>query len=225
MKQQDLVMILASCIHDMKNSLALILNSVDHLGETPKSEDEHKEHLTCLRYEASRLNNDLMNLLGAYRLKEQELPLIIDEHEVWETLHQQYLKNEALLKKYNIDFELDCDPDEIWYYDQELIGGVVNNILVNCARYTKDKMKISAKVKDNQLVISIADNGQGYPEAMLHEPDSSDKPINFKSGSTGLGLYFASQVAKLHKKAQQTGSIQLQNGGDLGGGIFIITLP
>lgn len=225
MKENDLVMLLASCIHDMKNSLALILNSVDQLGEAPQQEDEHKKTLTCLRYEASRLNNDLMNLLGAYRLKEQELPLIIDEHEVWETLHQQYLKNEALLKKYDIDFELDCDPDEIWYYDQELVGGVINNILVNGARYSKDKMKISAKVKDNQLTISIADNGQGYPEAMLLNPTSTEKPINFKSGSTGLGIYFAAQVAKLHKNAGKTGNIHLQNGGELGGGIFTLTLP
>lgn len=225
MKENDLVMILASCIHDMKNSLALILNSVDQLGESHERDEEHSKHLTCLRYEASRLNNDLMNLLGTYRLKEQALPLFIDEHEVWETLHQQYLKNEALLNKYNIDFELDCDPDEIWYYDQELVGGVINNILVNGARYTKDKMKISAHVIHGKLVISIADNGQGYPQAMLLNPDSTEKPINFNSGSTGLGIYFAGQVARLHKKAQDTGSIHLQNGGELGGGIFTLTLP
>ncbi len=222
MQPRDLEMLLASCIHDMKNSISMIIDSVDHLAEKP---EDTLEHLANLRYEASRLNNDLMHLLGVYRMKEQELPVVIDEHEVWETMQQQFLKNEALLRKYNIEFELDCDEDDVWYFDSELIGGVINNVLVNTVRYTKSKIRIRVYPDQGKLCMEVSDDGNGYPKFMLQDKDVPLQSMDFQSGSTSLGLYFAAKVAKLHKKSEVQGHITLQNGGDLGGGIFTIYLP
>ena len=225
MKPRDLEMLLASCIHDMKNSISMILSSADQLNETDQSAEQTDEQLANLRYEASRLNNDLMHLLGVYRINERELPIIIDEHEVHEVLQEQFLRNEVLLNKSNMAFELDCDEDEIWYFDSELIGGVINNILVNAVRYSKQRIRLKARVIDDQLSIEVSDDGCGYPDTMLHTPDKPQKAINYRTGSTSLGLYFAAKVAGLHTKNKQTGHITLQNGGDLGGGIFTLYLP
>jgi K+-sensing histidine kinase KdpD len=225
MENKDLEMLLASCVHDMKNSLSLILNSVDHLGFDEEKDEKKRDHIANLRFEASRLNNDLMHLLGVYRLKEQELPLVIDEHEVWETLQHQVLKNELLLKKYNVELTIDCDEDEIWYYDQELIGGVINNILVNTVRYTKSKILIKAFPVNGMLCIEISDDGEGYPENMLLHPDTPNDGLNFRSGSTSLGIYFAAKIARMHKRGENKGHITLSNGGQLGGGIFSIYIP
>ena len=49
--------------------------------------------------------------------------------------------------------------------------------------------------------------------------------VNFLTNSSGLGLFFASEVAKMHKRRQRGGSIRLENGGPLGGGCFVLTLP
>ncbi len=225
MDARDLEMLLASCIHDMKNSISMILNSADQLSEINSQPKEAIEHLANLRFEAFRLNNDMMHLLGVYRMKEQELPVLIDEHEVYEVLQQQYLKNEVLLSKSSINFELICDEDEIWYFDNELIGGVINNILVNAVRYSEKRIRLKARVINGQLTIEVSDDGCGYPDTMLHTPDKPQKSISYRTGSTSLGLYFAAKVACLHTKGGQTGHITLQNGGDLGGGIFTIYLP
>ena len=225
MENKDLEMLLASCIHDMKNSISMILNSVDHMGFDEEKDPNKREHIANLRFEASRLNNDLIHLLGVYRIKEQELPVVIDEHEVWETLNDQVLKNELLIKKYNVNLEIDCDEDEIWYYDSELIGGVINNILVNTVRYTKGTIRLKAFPIDGTLCIEISDDGNGYPENMLLEPDTPKEGLNFRSGSTSLGIYFAAKVARMHKRGENKGHITLQNGGDLGGGIFTIYIP
>ncbi len=222
MQSTDLEMLLTSCVHDMKNSISMIIDSVDNLSEEPKNT---KEYLANLRYEASRLNNDLMHLLGVYRMKEQELPVVVDEHEVWEVLQQQFLKNEALLRKYNIAFELECDEDEIWYFDSVLIGGVINNVIVNTVRYTKTKIRLRVYRDQSKLCLEVSDDGNGYPKFMLQEKDVPLQSMNFQSGSTSLGLYFAAKVAKLHKKGEVLGHITLQNGGDLGGGIFTIYIP
>lgn len=224
MSENNLDMLLASCIHDMKNSIIMILNSVDEIQDDRDGSSNHEKQLANLRYEASRLNNDLMHLLGVYRYEGNTLPLIIDETEVWELLHEVHLRNQVLIEKYGHKFELDCDEDEIWYCDYNLVASVINNIIVNTVRYTQSKILIKASVKNDMLCIQVNDDGSGYPENMLMEP-YEPQGINFRNGSTSLGLYFASCVAKLHRRKDQTGFIELSNGGELGGGLFSIYLP
>jgi len=224
MSDTNLDLLLASCIHDMKNSIIMILDSVDELSTSNNNDETNPRHLANLRYEASRLNNDLMHLLGVFRYEGNNLPVIIDEAEIWDLLNEQYLRNQALIEKYNHEFTLECDEDEIWYCDSGLLGSVINNIIVNTVRYTKSKILVKAEIKQGVLCISVNDDGDGYPENMLM---THFKPqgIDFRNGSTSLGLYFAACVAKLHKKQDQTGYIELTNGGELGGGLFTIYIP
>jgi len=68
-------------------------------------------------------------------------------------------------------------------------------------------------------------DGKGYPDSMQHTGTLNFKSLDFKSGSTSLGLFFASSVARLHSEGKRSGSIKLHNGGSLGGGVFEIWLP
>jgi hypothetical protein len=49
--------------------------------------------------------------------------------------------------------------------------------------------------------------------------------VHFETGSTGLGFYFSNQVAQLHKNRDQRGTLAIENGGSLGGGCFVLSLP
>jgi len=224
MERDDLLMLIASSVHDMKNSVSMIMASVDNAATA--DETQREKALATLRYEASRLSNDLVHLMGVYRVNVNELPLAIDEQEVYEVLMNQKLRNEMLLRKHNLSLDIDCDELDEWYFDAELIGGVINNVLVNAVRYTRSKIKISAKILDNEwLRISIEDDGDGFPEFMLKNPGQPMKQIDFRKGSTSMGIYFALKVCQLHKRGEERGYITLQNGGSLGGGVFNIYLP
>lgn len=224
MKHDDLMMLLASSIHDMKNSLSMIMASVDNASVDDKSQRD--QALATLRFEASRLSNDLVHLMGVYRVNVNELPLAIDEHEVVDVLMHQKLRNEVLLRKHSIQLDIDCDDDDEWYYDSELIGGVINNVLVNAVRYTRSKIKMTARILDGEwLRITIEDDGDGFPDFMLENPGQPMKQIDFRKGSTSMGIYFALKVCQLHTRGEERGYITLQNGGSLGGGVFNIYLP
>jgi len=55
--------------------------------------------------------------------------------------------------------------------------------------------------------------------------DTREVRVRFSSNSSGLGLYFSSEVARMHRHRQRTGAIALENGGELGGGCFVLRLP
>jgi len=222
----DFSTILASSVHDMKNSIGMLIASVETILEeyTPQNEQQ-KKHFKTLQYEASRINGELIQLLTLYRNDNGFLPVNIDEQFVADILEDQIARNQLLLDAGNIEFELHCDESLIWYFDADLVGGVIHNVLVNCIRYTDSKVLISATEINGKLCISISDNGPGYPDDMLRDPSNRVEQAQLAEGATHLGLYFAGLIAELHKQDGVHGFIELINDGALGGGEFRLFLP
>ncbi len=224
-KKPDFAMVMASAVHDMKNSLSMLLHSLETIVEELPPEMQTSTRLATLQYEAERVNNDLIQLLGIYRLEDQSLGVHIEEHYVSDFLREQSVRYELLFNARNITMQVECEHDLVGYFDRDLIAGILNNTLTNAARYTKDKIILRARTQEKLLVIEVEDNGTGYPNAMINAPGQIQKGIDFDTGSTSLGLYFASQVAYMHHQNGVHGYIELQNGGSLGGGVFRILLP
>ena len=222
----DFASVLASSVHDMKNSISMLMSSIDELvDETPEPSETQNRVISTLQYEASRVNNDLIHLLSFYRLEQNTLPITLDEHFVVEVLDDQLAYNKMLAEKKGIELALDCDDRLLWYFDAEMVSGVINNVVINAIRYSQQKIILSAQKKGEFLEIAVADDGSGFPEAMLDKPGSYFNSVDFATGSTGLGLYFANQLAALHRHDGREGYIQLHNGGPLGGGAFSLFLP
>ncbi len=76
---------------------------------------------------------------------------------------------------------------------------------------------------------AVEDNGAGYPQALLDAGAAGlsgvASGIDFRTNSAGLGLYFSREVARMHRHRGREGSVRLENGGALGGGCFILSLP
>jgi len=222
----DFSTLLASTVHDMKNSIGLLNNALDGMAsECARSECKSASQLSYLRYEANRLNGNLLQLLTLYKIEKSSISLNIANHNVFDFLEENIVGNVPLLESKGINLELECQEDLVWFFDRELLSGIVNNILNNAYKYAGDKMKISASVENAGLAIRIEDNGKGYPESLTSAPPGPDRFVNFRSGSTGLGLYFASLIAAMHKNGDREGSIAISNGGALNGGCFSIFLP
>lgn len=223
----DFSTVLASSVHDMKNSLSVLINHLDEVVETLEDTNPSSSKLVSqLQYEAKRVNNNLIQLLSLYRLDNSLYSLNISHTPLYDLIEEVVSQNMSLMEYKGIGIEIDCPDDLSWFFDKELVSGVLSSTLNNSFRYTKDLLRVSACEKDSYLSICIEDNGDGYPESMIGGGSGSNaRQISFTKGSTGLGLYFADMVAKFHKNKEREGYISMANGGILGGGIFCICLP
>ncbi len=222
----DFSFVLASSVHDMKNSLGMLLSSLESmLEEAPPQNPAQQKYFSTLGYEAARINGELVQLLALYRMQQEVMQLRLEEQFVVDLIDDQVARNDILLSTRGIELQVDCDPDLSWYLDSELIGGVLNNILVNGARYSRGHLRISARIERQMLCLSLADDGQGFPQSMLEAPLQENAGVSFSNGSTNLGLLFAHKVAILHRTGGQKGRIELSNDGPLGGGVFSLWLP
>ncbi len=224
----DYEVILTSAVHDMKNSLCLLQQSIETMAadpETAAAPPSHNAKLADLYYEVSRLNSGLIQVLAIYRDKKGQLPLTLSECFIADCFEELLVKNQIYCQAHDIDIEIDIAPDLAWYCDHNLISYLLADVFINALRYSKGKIKVSAYIADNQLIVKIADNGDGYPKEMLSAKHGTMADLSAKQGRTGLGLYFSHLIAHAHEVADKRGEISLTNGGKLGGGIFTLTLP
>ncbi|MBA4371767.1 MAG: sensor histidine kinase [Thermodesulfovibrio sp.] len=217
---------LASIVHDMKNSLGMILTSAEEtVGACSSLGCPSSKRLSQMQYETKRLNNNLVQLLTIYKMDQAQYTVHITDNAVSDFIAETILQNRPLLDYRGIDVVTVCPDDLCWFFDNNLISGVINNILNNAYRYAQDRLRIAAEEQNGFMVLTVQDNGSGYPESMLRSTEHDLKGTSFRTGSTGLGLYFAALVAGLHKNKGRSGYIDISNGGELGGGCFSIYLP
>lgn len=222
----DFATVLASTVHDMKNSLCMLIQSAELIQRESEFLSEHaREELARLNYEANRLNSNLLQLLTLYRLGKNQLPVQTDQHYLADITEEILLKNQYFSHHQNIEVTVKVADDLAWFFDRDLISNLLNDIFANALRYSRKKIQLTTTIADEQLVIEIHDDGPGFPDFMLHNSGSLMNMPDLGKSHTGLGLFFAHLIAQAHKHREKTGTIELFNGGKLGGGVFRLCLP
>ncbi len=227
----ELSLFLASTAHDMKNSVSVLAGTLETLlaGASPRTEAAYPQ-MAHMLYQTKRLNDNLIQLLALYKqVGKPEYPFDVQSLEIGGFVEQVVASVRVLLDSRGITLETDVDPTLIWHFDEDLVIGVIGHAINNAVHYTTDKIRLAISVAGDYLEIRVEDNGGGYPQAMLDAGVSAmggvNAGVNFLTNSTGLGLYFSSEVAKMHKHRQRSGAIVLENGGAWGGGCFVLRLP
>ncbi len=109
--------------------------------------------------------------------------------------------------------------------DSNLMRMVLENLLDNASKYSRDNQTINIKLSQtkNQTVIKISDEGVG-----IHEKDQKkmftkftriDNALSLSTTGTGLGLYWVKKIVDLHE-----GTIEVRSKVEEGT-TFTLTLP
>lgn len=107
--------------------------------------------------------------------------------------------------------------------DSSLLASAVENIVRNSIKYAQKDIEVSAELTDEQLLITISDDGCGVPEQELNKLFTPFYRVSFarnrETGGTGLGLAIATQAINAHN-----GGITATNN-DKGGLSVAISIP
>lgn len=222
----DATLFLASSVHDMKNSISVLLANLQSLlAQAGPEQSETFREMAQMLYETQRINGNLIQLLTLYKLGNDLYPFHLETHEMREFAETTASHVLPLFRTRNIRLEIDVEPDCYWDFDADLVNGIIVHALNNAANYTRSTISLSIHPRDGGLELRVEDDGEGFPQRMLDEGVAAMRGVDFSTGSTGLGLYFAAVAARMHRSRTCEGSIRLENGGKLGGGCFILHLP
>ncbi|MDQ7816558.1 MAG: ATP-binding protein [Melioribacteraceae bacterium] len=212
-----------SISHELKTPITTIIGAISSLKDDKII--GNRSVITRLIDEANiaseRLKRLVENLLDITRLESGNLKLKKEWHSVADLLNSAInrLSLEAADRQINCKIE---DDVGIINFDYPLLEQAITNILHNCVEYTSQEniIDIYAGKKDENTIITIADNGRGFPESEIKNLFKKFYRVpGTKAGGTGLGLSIAKGFIEAHG-----GTISVRNRAG-GGAEFIISLP
>ncbi len=221
---------LGNASHELKTPLTVIsgyAQTVKQLSEKSESpiSSEVSRRMTLISSEAERLSLMVSQMLDVTQMDEGRMVMEPKYCYAEEIIHSAVSTYYPILNKnrnrLNICIENDLPPV---YADSARLSQVIVNLISNAVRFTEDGViSVSAKRKENELLICISDTGCGIAAERL--PQIFERYIKKrKSGDnqdtgTGLGLYICKYIV-----AQHGGIIWIESEVGHGTSVFF-TLP
>lgn len=199
--QSDLI---AEMVHELRTPLAS-LNTATHLLTREDVPLENRRRISDLIYsETQRLTNMTSAFLDLARLESGRThfdPKEIDLHNLIEECIA-VVRDKAI--ENNLTIELDI-PDDLppLKVDRDKIKQVLINLLSNAIKYnhTRGSVRISARVEQNEMIISVSDTGYGIkPDDLTHlfEKFYRVRSTENITRGTGLGLAISKRIIDGH---------------------------
>ena len=211
-----------SVTHELKTPLTSIQLALQTLSSRKLSSDQMQSLVDKAISENDRLKILIDNIIHASSIENKGLTA--DKSEInLKTVLSQIVKKSNQRTEQNL-VNLDCEESIKLFADQFMIETSIINIIENAIKYGGDqKIEVAVKMKNNQCLISVIDEGPGIDEGeQSYIFDKfyriGNEETRTKKGS-GLGLYIAKQFIELHN-----GNIQYKKNKP-SGSIFTISIP
>ena len=212
-----------SLSHELRTPITTIIAATDNLlTESDKlSHENQKDLLREVTIASTRLNRQVENLLSMSRLESGTLKLKLDWCDVRELVYTTLKQFDAAQHTHRISVFV---PDNLPLFklDFGLMEQVLYNLIGNALQHTPagTDVIIKADCVDDKLLLSVSDNGSGFPHAEIGKVfDKFYRVSGSRVGGTGLGLSIARGFVEAHH-----GTISLRNL-PLSGAEFSVEIP
>jgi signal transduction histidine kinase len=188
--------------HELRTPLTAISGYAEYMQMAKLDEDEQYHALNYIRRETKQIEKLSQVLLLLADIRETEIPMeSIPIKKLIKSIKHRFAKN---LSEKNIHFIYHEYAESI-YGNYELLEILLSNLIENAHRASKQngKVEIISCIEDNNVVLTIADDGIGMEqEDLLHimEPFYRvDKARSRKHGGIGLGTALCEQIVNRHQ--------------------------
>lgn len=189
--------------HDLRTPLTRLRNNAEEALRVGRSADDARNALIDVIVEADgliKIFNALLMIARAEAGQLREGMSVIDAAEIVREIVELYdpvAEDRGLVIQPHIDAPLPL------YGSRELIGQAVANLIDNALKYGASSSEISVRAirNDTEIVIEIADRGEGIPES--DRTRVTERFVRLETSrsqpGSGLGLSLVAAIARLHR--------------------------
>jgi signal transduction histidine kinase len=205
---------------NVKQYLGLLIDG--YMGDL----NDEQRHALSVAYKNNESEISIMNtLLDVAKLDLERIQIhkkvtnvmIIARHVVRE--HHSMAKERGQTIKLNGPKQAMASVDEVY------IKGVIENLVDNAVKYSKEGTSITVEVERHQdsVCVAVSDHGLGIKKRdygkLFNKFSRLDNEFSANSQGSGLGLYWVNQIVKLHNGTIDVSSKEGK------GSVFTVKLP
>lgn len=197
----------ANISHEFRTPLTLIMGPVEDLLKTGNA-DQFKKILPEVHRNSRRLLELINQLLDLSKLDARRYRINTSREDILPYAEQIVHNFYSLAERKNIDLQLNVSAelrekieqgDTKFYFDEDMIEKILNNLLSNAFKFTGEQGTITVSLKtavrrSDFLELSVSDTGIGIPKEKLshvfhrfYQADDSDER-HYEGSGVGLSL-------------------------------------
>jgi signal transduction histidine kinase len=218
---------LAVASHELRNPLMAILGWTRFLRTEVTTNLQTERSLERIERNAITQSKLIDDLLDIPRITRGKLELEVRELELDELVAGVVESSRPAMADKALRVELTCDGELPRIAgDGPRLQQVVWNLITNAAKFTRRGGRIAIELRRDadDLVLCVADDGDGIPPEMLETIFERFKQVDSGSAGTrrglGLGLWIARDIVALHG-----GTLRAYSDGPGRGAMFVMHLP
>ena len=195
--------------HELRTPLTSVKSYLEALDEGALSEPVAPDFIKVSLDETNRMMRMVTDLLHLSRIDNATTHLdveLINFTAFITFILNRFDKMRGPDEEKKYELVRDYPITSVWIeIDTDKMTQVIDNILNNAIKYSPDggKITVTMKTTDDQMILSISDQGLGIPKQDLPRIFDRfyrvDRARSRAQGGTGLGLAIAKEIIKQHK--------------------------
>ena len=195
--------------HELRTPLTSVKSYLEALDEGALTEPVAPDFIKVSLDETNRMMRMVTDLLHLSRIDNESSHLdveLINFTAFITFILNRFDKMRSQDEEKKYELVRDYPINSVWIeIDTDKMTQVIDNILNNAIKYSPDggKITVSMKTTDDQMILSISDQGLGIPKQDLPKIFDRfyrvDRARSRAQGGTGLGLAIAKEIIKQHQ--------------------------
>ncbi|WHZ08406.1 MAG: hypothetical protein OJF59_002160 [Cytophagales bacterium] len=217
-KNDHLEQFIYKAFHDLRSPVHSAIGLLGLLKNA--NETEQKNYLHKAEKKLLKLENLINDVCKFYQV--DKMAVLLQSVDIKNLIDEEI----ELIKDINrpVCFQLDFKTSAPLFSDAFRLKTIVGNLISNAVKYSdlkkeKSLIKINTEVTEDQLIISIADNGIGISKDSIGQIFNLFYRATSSSSGSGLGLYIVKDTIE-----RLGGTINVKSQAGVGTE-FIVTLP
>ena len=205
----------ASVAHDLRNPISIIEGYTEYLQTNLQNDNLSKDKILEITSNINKTAKRLERYTDSIRTINALEDIEVNRKEISTRKFIEDVKSDLKQMTKSKGIGLDLEAEKLFKekikIDSYIIYRILENIINNALRYSKEKINLSFNIQENYLIISIVDDGIGFSEDVLKERNNLIIPTSSDDKHCGLGLIISRILCKKHG-----GKLELSN--DISGG-------
>ncbi|MFG1492095.1 sensor histidine kinase [Halobacteriovorax sp. ZH4_bin.1] len=186
--------------HELKTPVASISIFIDTLKRHSFEREKQLEYLDIMRHDTERLGDNIEQILQLGRLEEKKVEPDLRQINIRQTIEEFVYRNRHNFSELEVSF-VHLDDEESIEFDRKLFDILLMNILTNAIRYNSKEhktMEIIFQKGKRFSELFFVDNGDGIEDKDIKNIFKKFYQAGKSSKGSGVGLYMAMQIMRIH---------------------------
>lgn len=195
----------ANVSHELKTPMTTIGGFIDGILDGTIDGENRDYYLNIVSEEVKRLSRLVVSMLNMSKMEAGELRINASNFNLTEQIVGIFISFEQKINDKRIAISgLDSLSNIYIEADADMINQVFYNLIDNAVKFTQHggKIKISMKIKGNDVKVSIKNTGKGISDEdidhIFERFYKVDKSRSLDTKSAGLGLFIVKNIVDLH---------------------------